>query len=75
MDIEDVKRIDWPSSSFACEALLQGVYFQANSFGPMLEAKSIMFMGMGVSGGEEGARKGPSGNCAQGAFERPVAIA
>jgi len=28
--------------------------------GEELEAKKIMFIGMGISGGEEGARKGPS---------------
>lgn len=28
--------------------------------GEALKAKNILFMGMGVSGGEEGARKGPS---------------
>ena len=41
-EIEEIKHIDWPSSSFACEVLLKGVYFQANSFGPMLEVRDIM---------------------------------
>ena len=42
MGVEEIKRIDWPNSSFACEVLVKGVYFQANSFGPMLEVKNVM---------------------------------
>ncbi|MDA8583821.1 hypothetical protein N9L68_06290 [bacterium] len=38
----DIKNINWPPSTFACEVALKGVYFQANSFGPMLEVTDVM---------------------------------
>ena len=42
MNAEDIKQIHWPSSCFACEVALKGVYFQADSFGPMMEVRSVM---------------------------------
>ena len=35
-------------------------YLDSNKLGKMCEEKGIEFIGMGVSGGEEGARKGPA---------------
>ena len=35
-------------------------YLDSNKLGKMCEEKEIEFIGMGVSGGEEGARKGPA---------------
>ena len=42
MTIAEIRKINWPQSSFACEVALKGVYFQSNSFGPMLEVTNVM---------------------------------
>ena len=42
LTISELRSIDWPSSSFACEVALKGVYFQANTFGPMIEVTNVM---------------------------------
>ena len=42
MTVADIRKISWPQSTFACEVALKGVYFQSNSFGPMLEVTNVM---------------------------------
>ena len=42
MTLEQIKAIQWPSTSFACQVSLKGVYFQSNSYGPMLEVDMLM---------------------------------
>ena len=42
MPIAEIKRIQWPSTAFACAVTLKGVYFQSNSYGPMLEVTMLM---------------------------------
>ena len=42
MSFEQVKAIQWPTTSFACQVSLKGVYFQSNSYGPMLEVDMLM---------------------------------
>ena len=42
MALDEIRDIDWVNSSVACEVALKGVYFQNNSFGPMLELRNIM---------------------------------
>ena len=42
LTISEIRSIDWPSSTFACQVALKGVYFQANTFGPMLEVTNVM---------------------------------
>ena len=42
MSISDIRKINWPQSTFACEVALKGVYFQSNSFGVMLEVTNLM---------------------------------
>ena len=40
MSFEEIKKIDWPSSSAAAVVVLKGVYFMSNSFEPLLEVAS-----------------------------------
>ena len=42
MTIQEIKDLHWPSTTFACQVLLKGVYFQSNSCGPMLEVLMLM---------------------------------
>ena len=42
MTVEQIKAIHWPSTGFACQVNLKGVYFQSNSYGPMLEVEMVM---------------------------------
>ena len=42
MTYDEIKNIDWPESVLACEVALRGMYFQSNTFGPMLEVVSAM---------------------------------
>mgnify|MGYP003323837295 CR=1 FL=1 len=42
MTYDEIRNIDWPESVLACEVALRGVYFQSNTFGPMLEVVSAM---------------------------------
>ena len=42
MSLKLIKSVAWSSSTFACEVALNGVGFQANSFGPMLETTNVM---------------------------------
>ena len=42
ISITELREIEWPNSTFACEVALKGVYFQANTFGPMLEVTNVM---------------------------------
>ena len=42
LTISEIRGIDWPSSTFACQVALKGVYFQSNTFGPMLEVTNVM---------------------------------
>ena len=42
MTIQEIKDIHWPSTTFACQVLLKGVYFQSNSYGAMLEVLMLM---------------------------------
>lgn len=42
MTVADIRNISWPQTTFACEVALQGVYFQSNSFGPMLEVTNVL---------------------------------
>ena len=40
---------DFQNSSCACEVALKGVYFQANTFGPMLKVTNLMIRPEDVS--------------------------
>ena len=42
MTVEQIKAIQWPTTGFACQVSLKGVYFQSNSYGPMLEVDMLM---------------------------------
>ena len=42
MTVEQIKAIQWPTTGFACQVSLKGVYFQSNSYGPMLEVDMVM---------------------------------
>ena len=42
MHIAEIRQINWSQPMFACEVALQGVYFRAITFGPMLEVTSVM---------------------------------
>ena len=42
MTIEQIKALDWPSTGIACQVALKGVYFQSNSYGPLLEVTMLM---------------------------------
>ena len=42
MAVADIRKINWPQTTFACEVALKGVYFQSNSFAPMLEVVHVM---------------------------------
>ena len=42
MTYDEIRNIDWLESVLACEVALRGVYFQPNTFGPMLEVVSAM---------------------------------
>ena len=38
----EVEEIDWPSAQLGVVVRVVGVYFQAQSFGPMLEVESLL---------------------------------
>ena len=42
MTVAGIKDIEWPNFAFACQVTLKGLYFQSNSFGPLLEVTSVM---------------------------------
>ena len=42
MTIEQIKALDWRSTGIACQVALKGVYFQSNSYGPLLEVTMLM---------------------------------
>ena len=42
MSVSEIRKINWPQTTFACEVALKGVYFQSNSFGVMLEVTNVM---------------------------------
>ena len=42
MTVEQIKAIQWPTTGFACQVSLKSVYFQSNSYGPMLEVDMVM---------------------------------
>ena len=42
MPIEDIRAIQWQSATFAAQVTLKGVYFQSNSYGPLVEVNMLM---------------------------------
>ena len=42
MTLEQIKSNHWPGTTFACAVTLKGVYFQSNSYGPLLEVTMLM---------------------------------